>query len=163
MNRKKWIIYNAPLIVCVLAIIVLIIIPTGYEDRVQYQEADRCVAEVVEVDNSSIVDTGLVRSGEQRCKICFENGNFEGKEATGVNMLQGSLEQDKLFGHWVCSVSHIICRKDRTAGSHFLCIDHTDSLESISAALSERMESNLDWSAYYAVFNHHYNFPGIWF
>lgn len=97
MNRKKWIIYNAPLIVCVLAIIVLIIIPTGYEDRVQYQEADRCVAEVVEVDNSSIVDTGLVRSGEQRCKIRFENGNFEGKEATGVNMLQGSLEQDKLF------------------------------------------------------------------
>lgn len=97
MNRKKWIIYNAPLIVCVLAIIVLIIIPTGYEDRVQYQEADRCVAEVVEVDNSSIVDTGLVRSGEQRCKIRFENGNFEGEEATGVNMLQGSLEQDKLF------------------------------------------------------------------
>lgn len=98
--KKDWkqqMIYNAPLIVCVLAIVILIMLPTGYEDRIQYQEADRCVAEVIEVDNSSIVDTGLVRSGEQRCKIKLTSGDFKGQEVTGINLLQGSLEQDKLF------------------------------------------------------------------
>ena len=56
--------YHAPVLACVLLIIGLLLIPTGYEDAVQYREAERCVAEVTAVDNSSIVDTGLVRSGE---------------------------------------------------------------------------------------------------
>ena len=88
---------TAPVLVCIILILVLMLLPTGYEGAVQYQEAERCVAEVVAVDNSSIVDTGLVRSGEQRCTLRFTNGVFAGQEAAGVNMLQGSLEQDKLF------------------------------------------------------------------
>jgi hypothetical protein len=35
--------------------------PTGYEEAVQYKEAERCIAEVAAVDNSAIIDTGLVR------------------------------------------------------------------------------------------------------
>ena len=89
--------YQAPVLVCVLLIAILLLLPTGYEDAVQYQAAERCVAEVIAVDNSSIIDTGLVRSGEQRCTLSFTNGKFKGQTATGVNMLQGSLEQDKLF------------------------------------------------------------------
>ncbi len=80
-----------------MLIIVLLLLPTGYEDNLQYQTADRCVAEVIEIDNSSIIDTGLVRSGEQCCTLRIINGNFEGEITTGVNLLQGSLEQDKLF------------------------------------------------------------------
>ena len=83
--------------VCIILILALMLLPTGYEGAVQYQEAERCVAEVMTVDNSSIVDTGLVRSGEQRCTLHFTNGAFDGETAVGVNMLQGSLEQDKLF------------------------------------------------------------------
>ena len=89
--------YIGPVVVCVLLIAVLLLLPTGYEDAVQYQTAERCMAQVTAVDNSSIIDTGLVRSGEQRCSLTFTSGKFKGQTATGVNMLQGSLEQDKLF------------------------------------------------------------------
>ena len=95
--RPKNIRYNAPVLVCVLLIFFLLLLPTGYEDAVQYRTAERCVAEVTAVDDSSIVDTGLVRSGEQRCSLTFTSGKFKGQAATGVNLLQGSLEQDKLF------------------------------------------------------------------
>ena len=94
---KQFLRYNAPLLVCVLAIVVLLLLPTGFEGAVNYQEAESCTAEVTAVDNSTIIDTGLVRSGEQRCTLTILNGKFQGREATGINMLNGSLEQDKIF------------------------------------------------------------------
>lgn len=87
----------APVLVCLTLILILLALPTGYEEAVQYREADRCAALVLEVDNSAIVDTGLVRSGEQRCTLELLGGLFQGRTVTGVNMLNGSLEQDKLF------------------------------------------------------------------
>ena len=89
--------YRAPLLVCLVLIAVLWLLPTGYEDAMQHRNAGRCVAEVMEVDNSSIIDTGLVRSGEQRCTLLVKNGAFKERTVTGVNLLQGSLEKDKLF------------------------------------------------------------------
>ena len=89
--------YCAPVVVCLLLIAFLILLPTGYEEAVQYKEAERCIAEVTAVDNSAISDSGLGRSGEQRCTVVFQNGLFQGKTATAINLLQGSLEQDKLF------------------------------------------------------------------
>lgn len=38
----------------------LLILPTGYEGALTYQNADRVRAEVLETDESSIIDTGLV-------------------------------------------------------------------------------------------------------
>lgn len=38
-----------------------------------------------------------MRSGEQRCCLKILSGRFSGQEAEGKNMLNGSLEQDKLF------------------------------------------------------------------
>lgn len=95
--KKEELRYYAPVVVCLLLIAFLILLPTGYEESVQYKEAERCIAEVAAVDNSAIIDTGLVRSGEQRCTVVFQNGLFQGKTATAINLLQGSLEQDKLF------------------------------------------------------------------
>ena len=95
--KKEKLRYYAPVVVCLLLIVFLLLLPTGYEGAVQYQEAERCIAEVTAVDNSAIVDTGLVRSGEQRCTVTFLNGLFKGKTATAINLLQGSLEQDKFF------------------------------------------------------------------
>ena len=89
--------YQAPVLVCLLLIVVLLILPTGYEGAIQYQDADRCAARVLSVDNSAIIDTGLVRSGEQLCELELLGGRFQGQTATGVNMLNGSLEQDKIF------------------------------------------------------------------
>lgn len=92
-----WLRYNAPVLVCLAAVILLLLLPTGYEGALLYQEAERCSARVVEVDNSTIIDTGLVRSGEQRCTLEVLDGIFKGRTVEGVNMLNGSLEQDKLF------------------------------------------------------------------
>ena len=89
--------YNAPVLVCLAAIALLLVLPTGYEGALLYQEAERCTALVVDTDSSAIVDTGLVRSGEQRCTLELLDGAFAGRTVTGINMLNGSLEQDKLY------------------------------------------------------------------
>ena len=77
--------------------VILLIIPTGYEDAVIYQGTDRCAAEVLETDESMIIDTGLVKSGEQSCRVRLLGGRFKGQETDAFNMLNGSLENDKLF------------------------------------------------------------------
>ncbi len=89
--------YYAPLFLCLALIVILLLAPTGFEGALQYRQADRCTALVTAVDDSAIIDTGLVRSGEQRCTLELLGGRFEGQTATGVNLLNGSLEQDKLF------------------------------------------------------------------
>ena len=95
--NRQWIRYNAPVVVCLLAILVLLLIPTGFEGALNYQEAESCTALVTAVDDSAIIDTGLVRSGEQRCTLEIQDGKFQGRTAEGINMLNGSLEQDKMF------------------------------------------------------------------
>lgn len=92
---KEKIQYNAPVWACILFILFLFFLPTGYQEI--YREADQCVAKVLETDDSAIIDTGLVRSGEQRCKLEIISGKFKGEQIEGVNMLNGSLEQDKMF------------------------------------------------------------------
>lgn len=92
---KEKIQYNAPVWACILFILFLFFLPTGYQEI--YREADQCVAKVLETDDSAIIDTGLVRSGEQRCELEIISGKFKGEQTEGVNMLNGSLEQDKMF------------------------------------------------------------------
>lgn len=89
--------YQAPVWACLVLIIVLLLIPTGFEGNLVFQESDIRPALVLSTDESSIVDTGLVRSGEQRCQVKILSGSFRGQTAEGRNMLNGSLEQDKLF------------------------------------------------------------------
>ena len=77
--------------------LVLIFLPTGYEGALSYQNADRVPALVLSTDESDIYDTGLVRTGDQRCRVRILGGQFAGTEADAVNRLSGSLAQDKLF------------------------------------------------------------------
>ncbi len=76
---------------------VLLLIPTGFEGALQFQDAVKCKVLVLDCDNSSIIDTGIIRSGQQVCRIKFLSGEFKGQESEGWNMLSGSLSQDKLF------------------------------------------------------------------
>ena len=89
--------YYAPFMLCIAIIIFLLIIPTGYEGAIIYKGAISCKAEVVYIDNSDIIDTGLIKSGEQTCMVEFEEGKFKGKQASAFNLLTGSLENDKIF------------------------------------------------------------------
>lgn len=86
-----------PVILCLILLVVLIVIPTGYEGAVIYQGTDRCAARVLSVNNDNIIDTGLIRSGEQTCEIELLGGKFKGQIAEGYNALNGSLESDKIF------------------------------------------------------------------
>lgn len=76
---------------------ILIALPTGYEDALIYQDMERAVGTVTEVNNSAVKSSGLIQSGEQSCTLRIEDGIFEGQEVTGVNFLSGSLEKDKIF------------------------------------------------------------------
>ena len=94
-KEKK--LYYLPVVICVLCVVLLAFLPTGYEDAVIFTEADHCTARVIACDNQAVIDTGLVRSGEQICTIRLLDGSFKGQVTSGVNMLNGSLEQDKVF------------------------------------------------------------------
>ena len=89
--------YHAPVWVCALLTLLLLLLPTGFEDNLVYQESDLQPALVLSTDESSVVDTGLIRSGEQRCQLEILGGQFKGQTASGTNALNGSLEQDKIF------------------------------------------------------------------
>lgn len=92
---------NAPRIIftaiTILILIILFVIPTGFESAIQFKDAEKCKVEIIDVDNSSLIDTGLIRTGQQICVIRFLNGKFKGQISEGWNMLGGSLSQDKLF------------------------------------------------------------------
>lgn len=80
-----------------LLAVVLWLLPTGYEDALIYRDAVHCQAEVVTVDNRTVINNGLIQSGEQHCVVRLLNGQFKDQQVAAVNMLTGSLEADKLF------------------------------------------------------------------
>lgn len=84
-------------LIAVIIIAFLIAVPTGYEDALIYKGTERAVGKVVEIDNSTIVSSGLIQSGEQSCTMEIEDGIFQGQILKGVNFLSGSLEKDKIF------------------------------------------------------------------
>ena len=61
-RRRTW----GPVLAAAVLLAILLALPTGYEGALTYQNADRVRAEVLATDESSIVDTGLIRTGEQR-------------------------------------------------------------------------------------------------
>lgn len=84
-------------IIGLILIGILMAIPTGYEDALIYQGTERAIGKVIKTDNSAIISSGMVQSGEQSCTLEIENGIFKGRELMGVNFLSGSLEKDKIF------------------------------------------------------------------
>lgn len=84
-------------LIALIIIAILIALPTGYEDALLYQGTIRAVGKVVQVDNSTIKNSGLIQSGEQMCTLLIEDGPLSGREVESVNFLSGSLEKDKIF------------------------------------------------------------------
>lgn len=94
-KRQTW----ASIAVCIVLILVLIWIPTGFEEAgAAYRDGgERVKAEVISVDNSTVINTGLVQSGEQACEVTLLGGNHKGETYWAANKLTGSLEQDKIY------------------------------------------------------------------
>ena len=86
-----------PIVFSLILMFILVVIPTGFEGALSFKNADKVKVLVLSTDESTIIDTGLIRSGEQRCYIRILNGKFAGHKTTAINRLNGSLAQDKLF------------------------------------------------------------------
>lgn len=82
---------------CLIISVILLAIPTGFEGALQFRDAEKCRVLVEEVDNSKLIDTGLIRTGQQVCSVKILSGKFKGQLTEGWNMLGGSLSQDKFF------------------------------------------------------------------
>lgn len=121
INFKKNFSYYLPVLVSLAVLLILVLMPTGYEDAIIYKGTERCAARVLSVDNKNIIDTGLIRSGEQTCVVRFLGGPFKGREAEGFNLLNGSLENDKIFKEGDKVLVVISCR-----GSDILSVNLID-------------------------------------
>ena len=94
---NRYIFPHLPFLICMLLLGILIALPTGYEDAVIYQGTDRCRAEVLDTDESTVISSGLIRSGEQDCRVRLLGGRFKGQEVQAYNLLTGSLQTDKIY------------------------------------------------------------------
>jgi uncharacterized membrane protein len=129
---------RAAVIASLICIVILFLLPTGFEGALQFRDAVKCKVQVISVDNSRIRDTGLIRYGQQICTIKFINGRFKGQTAEGWNMLNGSLSEDKLFA----------------AGDKAQAVVHHDGNEIISVNLIDhyRLSGELVLALAFALF-----------
>lgn len=85
-----------PILVTLIAIILLIFLPNKFPQKI-YENTERVSARVLSTDESFIINTGLIKTGEQLCEVEILDGKFKGKITHGTNRLSGSLEEDKIF------------------------------------------------------------------
>ena len=52
-------------IIAILLILILIVLPTGYEDAAIYKGTDRVKAKVLSTSEDSVISNGLIQSGER--------------------------------------------------------------------------------------------------
>ncbi|MBE5962008.1 MAG: YibE/F family protein [Lachnospiraceae bacterium] len=127
-----------PVLISLMLILFLCFLPTGYEGALLYQTAERCKAEVISTNNEYIIDTGLVRSGEQICTLTILDGKFKGETVDGVNQLKGSLESDKIFA--VGDVAQVV-------------IDHKDGeINAVTMIDHDRIGKEIVLLALFALF-----------
>lgn len=92
-SRKRDFVFTVAVILFTL---VLFFVPTGFEDRLT-KDCEHVPAEVLSVDNSMVLQFGLVKSGSQSLKVEILKGRFKGRIADADNILLGKMELDKIF------------------------------------------------------------------
>ncbi len=88
---------NSALIVSFLTFLILLYLPTGYEQALIYQDRERATAKILACNNENITTVGLISHGDQVCTLQILDGNFKGEVVDGYNMLMGNAESDKIF------------------------------------------------------------------
>ncbi|MFI3332801.1 MAG: YibE/F family protein [Rikenellaceae bacterium] len=96
-------------IIVAIASIVLLSIPTGYENRELTQNILYDKAKVLEVDNSDLSEISVVRLGTQQLMLRVLSGPFKGDTIAANNPLLGDKRRDKIFevGDRVLSISRV--------------------------------------------------------
>ncbi len=80
-----------------LAVIILAIIDTGFENPQLTQNTIYEKAEILKTDNSALQEISVVVVGNQKVKIKLLSGKFKGQEFDAENILNGQKNIDKIF------------------------------------------------------------------
>ncbi|MBN1501597.1 MAG: YibE/F family protein [Spirochaetes bacterium] len=82
--------------ICAITGIVLYLLPTGFEGAVS-SKSQSVRAQITAVDNESIHQIGLIKTGEQGLTVKILDGRFRGEVFDTVNHFLGKLELDKFY------------------------------------------------------------------
>jgi uncharacterized membrane protein len=74
----------------------LYFVPTGFEGQLP-KNSVRCRGRILEVDNSQVLQSGIVKQGTQQLTIKVLNGPYAGEEVKAINELIGKMELDSFF------------------------------------------------------------------
>lgn len=85
-----------PTVIILIAIVILIMLPNTFVNPV-YKNYERCKAKVLSVNNDALSQAGVIVYGQQYCNIEILSGEYKGKVCDAMNMLTGSLSEDKQF------------------------------------------------------------------
>lgn len=92
IRKRNWILVG---VFCLL-VIILYLVPTGFESHVN-SDSIRAKARVVSTDDSEIQTYGMIRKGEQGVVLEILNGPYTGQKFNAHNQLLGQMDRDKLF------------------------------------------------------------------
>ncbi|MBC8446953.1 MAG: YibE/F family protein [Chloroflexi bacterium] len=88
---------DAVLVLVVLILsIVLLVVPSGFESPFA-QDVERLRGQVLEMDNSNVLQFGIVKTGSQTLRVRILDGPHAGQEVEADNNLLGKMDIDKLF------------------------------------------------------------------
>lgn len=98
MSLKGKILHRNSIFVLIVLLVssLLLLMPNLYNSPYAREE-QRCLGRVLEADNSSVRQFGLVRSGTQGLLVLILEGPHEGREVHASNVLIGKMESDKMF------------------------------------------------------------------
>ncbi|MFA8433172.1 MAG: YibE/F family protein [Marinifilaceae bacterium] len=80
----------------ILFCIGLIAWPSSY-DQEEKDDSVRVKALIQATDNSKVIETGIIKTGNQELKIKILSGKFKNQSVNGYNQLVGRMEFDKFF------------------------------------------------------------------
>lgn len=97
------------IIVVAVAIVAMLLMPTGYENDALTRNMLYEKASVISVDNHDLSEISVVTLGTQELVLRFESGPFKGDTMAARNVLIGDARIDKIFssGDKVLSVSRV--------------------------------------------------------
>lgn len=96
-------------LVCFITIVILVMIPTGFEKQI-YKNAEGVKAKVLDTNESTVYQAGLLKQGSQTCTLEILQGSFKGTQVEGANLLTGKLELDKLYK--IGDMAYVLLEKD---------------------------------------------------
>jgi uncharacterized membrane protein len=92
-------------------------LPTGFEHR-QPVYSQLAKARVLKVDNSDIIQNGIVKNGSQELTVEILGGPFKGKVFKAINPLFGKMELDEMYMAGRNILLEMTVVSGQTKGSH---------------------------------------------